>query len=347
MSERHEPGHSAPSPRVDGGQIGSLLRLAGPREAVPAERTLRVRGAVHAEWRRATRVRARRQVVRWSLGACAVAAAVAFAVRGGVRPVRVAPDPRIELASIKMLRGHVGPIAASRNGAFPVAWHVGDRVRSGEGIDTTGGGGAALRLARGAVVRVDGGTRMRLLSEDTIALDAGAVYVDAGVDPRAVEVRTPLGVARDIGTRFEVRLGESSLRVRVRDGLVRLTQGDQSHNAARGEEVTLSQNGALVRRTVPLFGPEWAWTLAAVESFALEGRTLREFLAWITEENGWRLAYADATVRDKAAKTVLHGSIDGLSPEDALMAVLPASGVGHRLEDGVLRIALAAGETKY
>ena len=79
---------------------------------------------------------------------------------------------------------------------------------------------------------------------------------------------------------------------------------------------------------------------------SLEGRSLRDFLLWIAGENGWQLRYADAAVEEKASTTILHGSIQGLTPEEALSAVLPTSGVAHRLENGVLLIRLAVGDTK-
>ena len=215
-------------------------------------------------------------------------------------------------------------------------------------MDTTGGGLAALRLAGGASVRVDRGTRLRLLSDDTLALDAGRIYVDSGDSrgARSLEIRTAVGVARDIGTRFEVRLTGSALRLRVRDGLVRLSQSRQSHDAQPGDELTLDENGSVVRRTVPVFGADWAWAVALAAPFNLEGRSLRDFLLWIAGENGWQVRYADAAVEEKALTTILHGSIQGLTPEEALSAVLPASGVAHRLDNGMLLVQLAVGETK-
>jgi ferric-dicitrate binding protein FerR (iron transport regulator) len=151
---------------------------------------------------------------------------------------------------------------------------------------------------------------------------------------------------RDIGTRFEVRFNGSALRVRVRDGVVRLSQTRQSHDAQPGDELTLDGSGAIVRRTVPVHGADWAWAMALARPFDLEGRSLRDFLDWIAGENGWQLRFADAAVDKKSLTTILHGSIQGLTPDEALAAVLPTSGVEHRLENGVLLIKLGAGGTK-
>ncbi len=352
MSDPREPGvPSGPlldSDHIGGEHVEQLLRLAGPREAVPADRMRRVKAAVRAEWRRETRTRSRRMVSVWSLGALAAAALVLVALRLAGPEAPAVPTPRLDLATVEVLSGAVRLISSSDRASEPTLFQIGDRIREGDGVDTTSGGLAALRLGSGASVRVDRGTRLRLMSDGAMVLDEGAVYVDSGDGPaaRPLEVRTRLGVARDIGTRFEVRLDGSSLRVRVRDGLVRLSQSRESHEASPGDELTLDGDGAVVRRTVPVHGPEWDWAAALARPFDLEGRSLRDFLNWIAEENGWQLQYADGAVEEKAVTTILHGSIQGLTPDEALSAVLPASGVGYLLEDGVLRIRLGAEGSK-
>ena len=353
MSDPHEPGFTTPSRAEEGDQIGSLLRLAGPREAVPENRMRRVRAAVHAEWRQQPRARSPRVTVAWSMAALAAVALILLGVRLVVRDDSAATIARPELATIEALTGAAGLLATSAptgaDGDQPSglpSFRIGDRIRAGDGVDTIGGGQAGLRLAGGASVRVDRDTRVRLVSDTMLVLDRGAIYVDSGGEPgdRLFEVRTPLGVARDIGTRFEVRLYGSTLRVRVRDGLVRLSQDRQSHDAKPGEELTLDGNGSVVRRPVPVFGAEWAWAFALARPFDLEGRTLRDFLNWITGENGWQLRFADSDVEQKSLTTILHGSILGLTPNEALSAVLSTSGVEHSLENGVLLIQPSAAE---
>ena len=349
MIDTHEEALSEDQPPEDSDRIGRLLRLAGPREAVPPERALRVKAAARTQWRRSTQARSRRITIGWSLGALATAALLLVGVRLAVKDDTPAESPRSTIATLEILSGTVRLVPASEPGvAEPRPLQVGDSIRAGSGVDTTAGGRAALRLADGVSVRVDSGTRLRLVSEATLVLEEGAIYVDSGASRGAgvLEVRTRLGVARDIGTRFEVRLGRSALRVRVRDGLVQLTQNRQSHDATPGDELTLGDNGSAERRTVPVYGAEWDWAVALARPFELEGRTLREFLDWISEENGWQLRFADSAVEQKSADAILHGSIQGLTPYEALSAVLPTSGVEHQLDKGVLRIWLSSGETK-
>lgn len=346
MSNKHDQPFAG-GPLPDSDPLGELMRLAGPREAVPLERMLRVKAEVREEWRRQTRARSQKIIIGWTLGALATAALVLVGVRLAVRDDGAVGIPRQTVATIETLSGTVRPMVAPESGVAPSSsLQVGDAVQEGSGVDTTGGGRAALRLASGVLVRVDRDSRLRVVSQAALVLDEGTIYVDSGRGASALEVRTKLGVARDIGTRFEVRLGRSALRVRVRDGRVQLTEGRQSHDAKAGDELTLDEKGSLVRRTVPVYGIDWDWAAALARPFELEGRTLREFLDWIAGENGWQIRFADAAVEKKASTAILHGSIRGLTPRDALAAVLPTSGVEHQLDNGVLIVRLSATERK-
>ncbi len=347
--DRHEPG--IPEGRSDGpggDHLESLLRLAGPREVVPADRMRRVKAVVRDEWIQETRARSRRISISWSLGALATAALILVGVRLALRDGPVVQRPRQDLAILEALSGAVRPIRSTESVTEPTQFQIGDQIREGDGVDTTNGGLAALRLASGASVRMDRGTRLRLLSDATMVLDGGAIYIDSGARGGAVplEVRTQLGVVRDIGTRFEVRLSGSTLRVRVRDGVVRLSQSRDSHDARPGDELTLDGTGSIVRRTMPVYGADWAWAIALARPFDLEGRSLRDFLDWIAGENGWQLRFADASVEKTSMTTILSGSINGLAPVEALSAVLRTTGVEHRLDNGVLLIYQSTGAMK-
>jgi hypothetical protein len=206
-------------------------------------------------------------------------------------------------------------------------------------------GQAALRLGGGSSLRLDAGSLLRLLGPSTVELARGAVYVDSGPTPSpggAVAVRTRFGVATDVGTQFEVRLlgGEpSALRLRVREGEVRLVRGETSHGAAAGVELTLAADGSVARRTVATHGEAWQWALRAAPPFAIEGRSLAEFLAWTARETGWRIEYSDPALAARAGSIVLHGSLGRLTPEEAPGVVLPGAGLSHRVEDGVLVVS--------
>src|SRR5690606_15313981 len=104
--------------------------------------------------------------------------------------------------------------------------------------------------------------------------------------------------------------------------------------AARGEELVLTAAGALSRGSVPFHGEAWSWVEDIAPSFELEGRTLGELLAWFGRETGLDVTWSDPAAEQRAAPIVLHGSVDALSPEEALAAVLPTCGLAHRVDGG-------------
>ena len=89
----------------------------------------------------------------------------------------------------------------------------------------------------------------------------------------AIEVETPQGTVRDIGTRFEVRVSDESLRVRVRDGVVSVTGGSAARAARAGTELTVT-SVAIVERPFDISDADWSWITRAGPTFVLEGRTL-------------------------------------------------------------------------
>jgi hypothetical protein len=56
--------------------------------------------------------------------------------------------------------------------------------------------------------------------------------------------------------------------------------------------------------------------------FAIEQRTLPEFLVWVSRETGRDLEFTSPQLQSSAAEIVLRGSIAGLRPETALAAVM-------------------------
>lgn len=323
--------------------VGALVRLAGPRDPVPPDRLHRLRASAHAEWRVHVSTHRRRAVAARAGQALAAAALVVLGIRLGVNREPAVPPAPAEVATVERALGAVRVVSATT--ATPRLLNAGDRLREGDRLDTSGGGRVVVLLTGGARVRVDQGTLVRWAGASVIALDAGAIYVEASHGTgAALEVQTPFGVARDIGTRFEARLRDDALVVRVRDGLVRVSRPDDSHDVNPGDELTVGTDGRTARRTIAPSGPEWTWAMTLARPFTLEGRSLGDFLDWAAAETGWRVQFVRATDEQRAAHTRLHGSIAGLTPDEAIEAVLPVSGVDHVLADGILTIRRVASD---
>lgn len=307
--------------------LRELLESAGRRPAVPAEDLARIQAAARAEWESLvaageTRRRMLRRAVPLALAAGLLLAVAIPWWRKAVEP------PPVTVATVQLLKGEVQGVA------------VGDRLASGTALATGGGALAALRLPGGESVRLDGDTRVRLVSGTRIELERGAVYVDSSrPDGGALEIGTPFGSVHEAGTQFEVRVeAEETLVVRVREGAVALVRRGGSAPVAAGEELRLRHDGSLSRGTVAPHGPAWDWVQAAAPALEIEGTTLDRYLGWAARETGRRLRYGDETLDELAAGTVLHGTIEGMTPDESLSVVVPGSGLGYRTEDGTLLV---------
>jgi ferric-dicitrate binding protein FerR (iron transport regulator) len=337
MNHRSEPEASGESieearDRSEADAIARLVRLAGSRPAVPPERALRAELAVREAWKGAVAARRRRLALTWG-GSIAVAATLALAIGLAFRGPQVVP--------VATVAGTVERVAGAADlttdGAAAQPLLAGEQLVAGSGVVTSGDGRVAVRLASGASLRLDVGSRLTFQTPTRLLLEGGAVYVDSQGGP-PVTVATPLGTVEERGTQFEVRLAPAGVRVRVREGAVNLTGDSGSWDGVPGEELLLSRAGVLSRRTIDFHGEAWSWVQEIAPAYQLEGRTLGDFLAWFGRETGRGIRWSDVSDQQRSLAVVLHGSVDGLSPEQALAAVLPTCGLAHRLEGGAVTL---------
>jgi ferric-dicitrate binding protein FerR (iron transport regulator) len=295
-----------------------LLRLAGRRPEPSAEGRARARIAVHDAWEAAVSTRTRR---RWTLVAWPVLAAAAVLI-AFAQPWR-RPGPAVAI--------DVGTIAV---GGLQIDAHegrAGDVLKSGTTLHTPEGRVAAVTLVGGARVRLNAGTTVRLIGLRRLRLERGQVYVDAGRNEGPdLTIETSAGELRDIGTRFDVSSDGQGVRVRVRDGIVRLTARGRDRDVRAGQEMRAGTNGEVVIGGAVTHGPDWDWILKGAP-FAIDGATLEAFLRWVETEGGLVVEFADPALRDRVRSTVLNGSIATLGLEDALAVILPASGLSYRI----------------
>ena len=323
--------------------VATLVRLAGKREAVPRERAERVRAAAQAQWQHEVRRRSRSRTL-WTGVGLAAAACLMLAVTMQVLSVGNGV-PQGPAAAI-LVESLVGPAWIRNTGDAGTlqsrAVEIGDEVPLESTLTTDDEGRAAILLASGHSVRLDGTTSIRLLDAGSIMLDEGAIYVDSGLENRSatpLDVHTPLGLIREIGTQFEVRLEDDSVRVRLREGAVIVQHDNRAHEVRVGTELELDPDGSVTRRELAPYGPDWEWIVGVTPTLDLEGRTARDFLDWVARERGWTLAFADGAVARAAEEIELGGTVERLTLEQALDAVLPTCRMMYSVEDGVLVIA--------
>lgn len=265
--------------------IATLVRLAGRRPEVDAERTERVRAAVADEWRTTTQRR------RWTR--VAVAAAIAAAI-GGAMLTRPRTEPTAPVVAPFVETAEVRELTTPGDATTSVEWN-------------------------GGTLRLDHETHLRFDTARTATLLRGAIYYANDTSGVAVTIHTPFGDVRDVGTRFEIRLRDDALRVRVRAGAVIV----RDTTARAGTELVASRT-SMASRTIPTSGGEWAWIENAAPPIVLEGKSLDEVLQRIAIEKGLTLE------RDGPDQT-LHGDVP-LSVGEALDAATAAAGVTYRIE---------------
>jgi ferric-dicitrate binding protein FerR (iron transport regulator) len=207
-------------------------------------------------------------------------------------------------------------------------------------VTTDDRGRVALRLGT-ASVRLDASSTVILASSTRLALERGAVYIDARAPTAGggLIIGTPLADVLELGTQFEVRLLDDRIRVRVREGAVSLLRGNPVHTLAAGEEASLARDGTLQLGRIARDDRAWEWVLAVAPQFRLEGSSAASFLRWSARETGLALRWESPEVAAAAESIVLHGDATGVPPDRAPAAVLPTCGLAHRIDNGTLVVS--------
>jgi len=315
--------------------------LRQPRPLADDEvRAARVYRAVHAAWRDTSH-----GTRNWRRGVAIAAAAVLVIaigaigltlvnrLREGGAPQAAAPIASTLFVTSEVVFQHDGQARAGR---------LGEGLRPGTRIMTYGGR-AAIVLANGVELRLDSNTAITLDTERSLSLTRGAVYLDSSHQtgpPDAVAIVARGTVIRDIGTRYEIRLSDEELRVRVRDGRVEVSSAFGMREADRGGQLRVTSSGIL-SGPASTSGADWDWIVRATSPPRLEGRPLTEFLAWAEREGGRPIRFADPALERANRATIVYGAIESLTVEEALDVVLPSCGLARRTDDDVITIVAA------
>ncbi|MBN1238551.1 MAG: FecR domain-containing protein [Gammaproteobacteria bacterium] len=279
--------------------------------------------------------RPRRRPMRW-LAAAAALGAVALLVR-----LEQATDsPGEPVATLAVASGPVY-VDGQTAGADVV-------VTEGGTLRTGAGGRAAVGLAAGAVMRVDEETEVLFASPARVDLRRGTLYVDSGVRPSAttvgavvLDVQTPLGTVRHVGTQYEVRFADARVRVRVREGQVLFEDEAREIAAMAGDQVTIAPQGAPMRSAIAAHDPAWDWVEGLATVRGGDSQTLDALLRWLSRETGRELRFADAAAEREAGMLVLHG-VEGLTPDELLDVIASTTSFSYsEAEAGTLLVSHA------
>jgi len=335
--------------------LRGLLREMAPEAEPPPEVRERIRLAVAAEWRAAVTpvpasgggsnaarsAASARAARRWQRPAMALAASVAVAaIVLGIFQAGLPTDTPVAATLARVS----GPVEAGGEGRGNSGWQpvaAGQALTVGQQVVTGPRGKAALALPRGVTLRLDANTRIALAGIDRVVVERGAVYLDAGDRPTtgsSVRIDTAFGSTRHLGTQYEVRVLPAAMQVSVREGRVETAPdiGRTPVVAQAGEKVVIGTNGAVSRGNLDRRDPRWNWIAEVTPPYAIEDRRLAEFLAWVCRETGRELTFATQDAEAIAQSIVLRGSVAGLSPDEALAAVMATTNLTYRDDNGRL-----------
>ena len=312
--------------------IGRIIGHAGAREAVPAERADRAREIVRRHWQQELARRAKPRRNAW-LG---LAAGVLLA-SGMVSLWMLSGGPGTNVvASVDRVLGEVTVAGTNR---MPGESNQRDAIEAGSRIVTGPESRIALRMSGGQSLRVDIDSTVTLVSANQLSLERGALYIDTdqSTDPGPVFVSTPLGIARDIGTQFQVRLTNSALSVSVREGKVIVAPPGRDDMAVdEGQQLAVNVSGRHTRQSLSFNDAGWQWIETIMPEFSIDGASLQQYLDWFAHERGLVLVWADRISQDNADLALLSGSITGLGLDDSLLVVKGIAPFNHRIDGQTL-----------
>jgi ferric-dicitrate binding protein FerR (iron transport regulator) len=307
--------------------LAEVLRAAGARAIPDREDYDVVFDAAMTAWRRSLRAQRRR---RWAFALAATAAAMALGLAGLVHRI-TARAPMIATAVVM----HGSAVTRSRGDDAWRQLQLGEPIAAGSRVRTSSRAGLALEMAGGLSVRLDEKSELEMDSARSLRLTSGALYVDTGPVPAvgALRVETALGTVSDVGTVFQVDVKATSVRVRVREGLVQLDAAGRAGvlRSRAGEEMELDDSGGLRRGIVSPAHPAWAWAEALAPLPDVEGRPLLQFLDWVAHETGRRVRFEAPDVEAQARSVVLHGKTRDLTPLQALDVMLSTTDLEYVL----------------
>jgi ferric-dicitrate binding protein FerR (iron transport regulator) len=332
--DRHEP-----EAKVDDDMdtVAQLIRTAGRRVEPPVEAFEQVLVAATGAWHGKVRQRRRRYQLATFAASLAVVAGSAYLLTElpqGSAP-NVARADRL-IGTVEIRSGTGGDWSTVRDEAMQLA--------AGSELRTHAGSRAGIILEGGTSVRLADATDIILESDTRLRLTTGKVYLDTRViegNTGRVEIITPAGIARDVGTQFEVQYRDAAYRLRVRDGRVLLSRDADEMTGDAGDQLSIDASGAIERAHIARGDSDWQWAESVAPAPDIDEKPLTVLLEWVGRETGRAVTFERPEIERKANSTILHGSIRNLAPLEALSVMLATTDLEYALpDDGTILIRL-------
>ncbi|MDJ0698444.1 MAG: FecR family protein [Woeseiaceae bacterium] len=312
-------------------ELESLLSQAGPRPVPSAEDMAAARDLVRDEWHSVVRRRRRNRLLGLAAAATIVVAAFVTFDMSQTRDARA-----VQVATIERSFGSI--------------YLLGDRselqetndliaVMQGQTVVTGSKSGVAFNLGKGLSLRSDARTRIEFADPATVFLHDGRVYVDAAAAEHTIlRIESEHGVVEHVGTQYMMNVDKRELVVSVREGKVAIEGSYHDATVVPGKRVRLSGTRRPDFANVPLSGEHWQWVEALAPAADFDGRSVHEFLEWVSRETGLVLEFESPAAERLALAETLNGRID-TAPTDALRVWMMGIDLDWRIEGGVIYIS--------
>lgn len=313
----------------------ALTEALRPRSLGP-EALERIRARVRDEWRaNQPAPESQSRTIRWGRWLSFAAALVFVALAAGLYW-----RPAAETSTFgTVARLDVG-MAEQRVGFLHVEQlKPGDVLKTGGILQTRGP--VLIELADSGTLRVAADTALELTGPTRGVLRRGQIYVDLppGTHSKApFQIETRAGTVEHVGTEFEVISNDRLVRLRVREGRVQLRSASHDIAVSAGTELTASNDGTIRQGTIATYGRDWLWVAALAPDYEIEGKPLLGFLEWVSREVGRPVEFSDQHARAVAERTILHGSVRGREPLDALSSVLATTSLTYEIRGDAIWI---------
>ena len=318
----------------------SLFKNAAARTRAPAGDETRIRAELHAEWKQAAgRRRWRRLTVGLAAAATVVIAIFAYTGVFNNSPTQITTGI---VASVVKQSGRVMTRPAGANATMQQLLAE-EMLMSGAMIATAHDARLAIRWLDGESIRLDENTQLLLNSETDIELLGGRIYIDSHADDNKpsskneLTINTPFGRVRHLGTQYMTSLTDGSVTVSVRQGSVSVTGNNEESIANSGQQLNVSSRGSVSLAPIATYGESWQWVEEISPGFTLDGRSMSDFLNWVSRESGRSLEYVSPAAETLARDTVMRGTVD-LQPMRALELMLQTSDLVTEVHSGVIKI---------
>ena len=323
-----------PMDTTDEREVAALLRSVGARPTASAQAMAGVRAAVAAEWRTAVAARQRRrQYVGWAAAAGIAVAAFGVWLAGPM----LQSEPQV-VASLARV---VGSVEHNRGDGRWTPVTALTSLEPGTRLRTAADGRAAVQLGNGIELRLDARTHLALNDAGRATLSTGAVYVDSGQlrggSGAEFDLETPAGTITHLGTQYQARIEDGRVLVGVREGRVRLSGKSADVVGNAGEQLVVA-DGQVTRSALASTAAAWNWVAQVTPPYVIEGQSVEAFLVWAARQTGRTVVYTSPEVARQARSVTLSGTVEGLTPDEAVAAVLSTTSLRPEIGTEHIRV---------